>query len=233
MPTIATCGAWLASMPTYCRQHQAGTAPVYDKRVLSILNYAAAYAMAMSCHADRIGFGHGQGHGARKNEVARLWRMVDAVSVRMTAWLLPRCVGCGLCPARPPGSETADRPSHRTEPQSGWCLGNRRLDQCLVGKARGRAGSTLAVPRRLDPGLAVRLYTDVDTAHAYFFLGRYEEAVGCGRADAPAQSERNIPLAYRSCQCGVCGSQRCGTSDCRPAAGRRSGVRCRSSRESI
>jgi TolB-like protein/class 3 adenylate cyclase len=136
-------------------------------------DYASAYGMAMSCHAQRAGFGVARDVAAERSEVARLWQMVvrvgqdDGVALAQAAWgaayvlrdlssakqLIDRALGLN--------SNLASAWAN-----SGWI--NVWLGQPeLALEHLGRAG-------RLDPG-SISHFSAV--AHAYFFLDRHEEAL--------------------------------------------------------
>jgi TolB-like protein len=137
-------------------------------------DYAAAYAMSMWCRANRPAFGLVPDIERERSEVTRLWRIVaqigqeDGLAFSQAAWAVAYLLR-DLASAK----QLIDRavelnPNLATAwVNSGW-----------INVWRGHpdiALEHLVRAERLDPG--ERAPTWGPMAHAYFFLGRYEEAV--------------------------------------------------------
>lgn len=147
-------------------------------REASVLDpeFSPTYGMAMCCHGHRAGFGLIKDIEQEKAEVARLWRMVlrvgqdDSVALGQAGWaiafihrdlpsarqLIDRAVGLNPNLASAWGS-------------SGWINLWEGHPEIALDHLR-RAG-------RLDPGQAGYATWRSAMAHAYFYLGQYEEAV--------------------------------------------------------
>jgi tetratricopeptide (TPR) repeat protein len=140
-------------------------------------DYAVAYAMTMWCRASRIGFGPVEDIEHERSEIARLWRIVtrigqeDGLVLSQAAW----AVAFGLHDLAAAklliGRAVELNPNHASAwANSGWIsiwLGHPDMALEHLGRAQ-----------RLDPfqsGTNTGLWSAM--ASAYFFLGRYEEAV--------------------------------------------------------
>jgi TolB-like protein/class 3 adenylate cyclase len=139
-------------------------------------DYAVAYAMTMWCHANLIGYGLVGDIEQEKSEVTRLWRIVtrlgaeDDVALAQAAWAVA-IVLRDLTSARQLVDRALDLNPNLAAAwtTNGWIniwLGHPEI-----------ALEHLARARRLDPGQVSANPKWVAIATAYFFLGRYEEAL--------------------------------------------------------
>ena len=140
-------------------------------------DYASAYGMAMFCHANRVGFGQKVDNAHRRAEVARLWQIVtrtgqdDGVALGQAAWAVAYVLR-DIASAR----QLIDRALELNPnlasawTSSGWI-------HVWQGKP-DLALEHLGHAERLDPGaMSLTASSFSATAHACFFLGRYEQAL--------------------------------------------------------
>ncbi len=179
---------------------------LFTKAIALDPGYASAYGMAMFCHANRVGFGLVKDVDKEKSEVNRLWQMVvrvgqdDGVALGQAAWAVAYVLR-DLSSANQLIERALElNPNLATAwISSGWInvwLGQPKL-----------ALEHLTRARRLDPsGLSPTRMSA--TAHAYFFLGRHEEAL--------AQAEemlRASPIAHPALRIGAASAALAGRSD--------------------
>jgi adenylate cyclase len=178
---------------------------LFAKAIAFDPGYASAYGMAIHCHALRVGWGVARDIEKEKSEVTRLLEMImrvgqdDAVAMGHAAWAVAyvlRDIGSA--------KQLIDR-ALELNPNlavawinSGWI--NIWLGQAEVGLEH------VIRARRLDPAsLGTRAST---TAHAYFFLNRFEEAL--------AQAEevlRANPRSHPALRIGAASAAFAGRSD--------------------
>lgn len=139
-------------------------------------DYAAAYAMTMWCHASRVAYGMVEDVEQERSEVTRLLRLVsrlgheDGLALSQAAWAVAIVLR-----DLPSAKQLIDRavemnPNLATAwSSSGWInlwLGHPEVALEHLGRAQ-----------RLDPGQLGANPMWSATAHALFFLGRYEESL--------------------------------------------------------
>ena len=147
---------------------------LFTKAIAFDPGYASAYGMAVHCHAERFGLGFARDVDTEKSEVARLLGMImrvgqdDGVAVGQAAWAAAYVLrDIGLAKQLIDRALELNPNLATTWINSGWI--NIWLGQPQLGLDH------LIRARRLDPSpSSVR---SMATAHAYFFLNRYEEAL--------------------------------------------------------
>jgi adenylate cyclase len=170
-------------------------------------DYAVAYAMTMWCHANLVGYGLVEDIERRKSEVTRLWRIVtrlgaeDDVALAQAAWAVAILLR-DLTSAR----QLVDR-AVELNPNlaAAWTT------NAWISIWRGHpeiALEHLARARRLDPGQVGANPKWVAIATAYFFLGRYEEAVAVAE-----QMLRHSPDQIPGLRIGAASAALAGRSD--------------------
>ena len=141
-------------------------------------DYASAYGMAMHCHAHRFDLllADAVDIARRRSEISRLWQMVarvgqdDGVALGEAAWAVAYLLR-DLSSAR----QLIDRALELNPnlasawANSGWINIWQGYPDLAI-EHLGRA-------ERLDPG-SLRLTSFAAMAHAHFFLGEYEKALG-------------------------------------------------------
>jgi len=147
---------------------------LFTKAIAFDPGYASAYGMAIFCHANRFGLSLARDVDTEKSEVARLLGMImrvgqeDGVAVGQAAWAAAYVL-CDIGLAK----QLIDRALElnpnlaTTWINSGWI--NIWLGQPQLGLDH------LIRAQRLDPSPSHTRSSA--TAHAYFFLNRYEEAL--------------------------------------------------------
>jgi TolB-like protein/class 3 adenylate cyclase len=170
-------------------------------------DYAAAYGMAMRCHAFRVSFGSFEDMAQEKSEVTRLWRMVarvgqdDGIALGLAGWAVAHVLR-DLASATPLIDRALELNPNLASAwlYSGWInlwLGKPDLAMEHLGRAQ-----------RLDPGTLGAVSRWSATAHACFFLGRYEEAVA-----VTEHMLRNHPDAHPALRIGAASAAFAGRSD--------------------
>ena len=142
-------------------------------------DFASAHAMAMACHANRIGLQSVKDLARGRDEVVRLWQIVarvgndDGRALAVAAWSVAYMLG-DLASAK----ELIDRAVElnpnlfRAQANAGWIslwLGHPEL-----------AVEQLRRAQRLDP--LSDTFLPMPLAHAYFYLERYDEALDQARS---------------------------------------------------
>jgi adenylate cyclase len=176
-------------------------------------DYASAYGMAMQCHAQRVGLGPAGDIAHRRSEISRLWQMIarvgqdDGVALGEAAWAVAY-----MLRDLSSGRQLIDRALELNPnlanawASSGWIniwQGNPDLAMEHLGRAE-----------RLDPG-SPNLASFAAMAHASFFLGEYEKALGLAE-----RTLRHSPDAHVCLRIGAASAAFAGRSEvaCRLAA---------------
>jgi TolB-like protein/class 3 adenylate cyclase len=137
-------------------------------------SYASAYGMAIFCHTNRIGFNFARDLDKEQGEIARLLEMImrvgqdDGVAIAHAAWTVAFVSRDAASAKRLIDRALELNPNLAAAwINSGWI--NIWLGQPQIGLDH------LTLARRFDPtSHGTRMNA---TAHAYFFLDRYEEAL--------------------------------------------------------
>jgi adenylate cyclase len=141
-------------------------------------DYASAYGMAMHCHAHRFDLllADAEDIAHRRSEISRLWQMVarvgqdDGVALGEAAWAVAYLLR-DLSSAR----QLIDR-ALELNPNLASAWANSGWINIWQGHP-DLAIEHLGLAERLDPG-SLRLTSFAAMAHARFFLGEYEKALG-------------------------------------------------------
>jgi TolB-like protein/class 3 adenylate cyclase len=170
-------------------------------------DYAVAYAMTMWCHANRVAYGLVEDIERERSEVTRLWRIVarvgqeDDVALSQAAFAVASVLR-DLTSAK----QLVDRalelnPNLATAwATSGWIdiwLGHPDI-----------ALEHLSRAQRLDPGQLGANPKWLAMANAFFFLGRYEEAVAVAE-----QMLRHSPDQHPGLRIGAASAALAGRND--------------------
>jgi TolB-like protein/class 3 adenylate cyclase len=147
---------------------------LFEKAIAFDGGYASAYGMAIFCHTNRVGFSLARDIDKEKCEVARLLEMImrvgqdDGVAIGQAAFAVAYVLRDVVSAKRLIDRALELNPNLATAwTNSGWI--NVWLGQPQLGLDH------LTLARRLDPtSHGTRMAA---TAHAYFFLNRYEEAL--------------------------------------------------------
>jgi adenylate cyclase len=169
---------------------------LFEKAIAFDGGYASAYGMAIFCHTNRVGFSLARDIDKEKCEVARLLEMImrvgqdDGVAIGQAAFAVAYVLRDVVSAKRLIDRALELNPNLATAwTNSGWI--NVWLGQPQLGLDH------LTLARRLDPtSHGTRMAA---TAHAYFFLNRYEEALAQAedilRADPDAHPALRIGAA--------------------------------------
>ncbi len=142
--------------------------------------FSPAYGMSMCCHGHRVGFGLVENMDEEKAEVARLWRMVtrvgqdDSVALGQAGYAI-----AFVYRDLPAAKELIDR-AVGLNPNLASAWGSSGWINLWQGHAEV-ALDHLGRAERLDPGQAGYATWRSAMAHAYFYLGRYDEALALVR----------------------------------------------------
>jgi adenylate cyclase len=170
-------------------------------------DYASAYAMAMWCHTNRVGYGSVEDMAHVRSEVARLWRIVtrvgqeDGVALAQAAWAVAYVLH-----DLPAATRLIDR-AVDLNPNLATAWGSNGWINVWLGHP-DIALEHLARARRLDPGSQGATPEWSAMAHAYFFLGRYEEALAVAE-----QMLRHSPDQHPGLRIGAASAAFAGRSD--------------------
>jgi TolB-like protein/class 3 adenylate cyclase len=136
-------------------------------------DFASAYGLAMECHAYRLGFGLAKDLAQERNEILRLWQIVERVgtddgrALAATAWTVAYILRDLSSAKRLIDKAVELNPNlSKIWEDGGWI-------SIWLG-APETALQQLSRARRLDPASEM---TSMPMAHALFFLDRYEEAL--------------------------------------------------------
>ena len=168
-------------------------------------DYASAYGMAMHCHAHRFDLllAEADDIAHRRSEISRLWPIVarvgqdDGVALGEAAWAVAYLLR-DLSSAR----QLIDR-ALELNPNLGSAWANSGWINVWQGHP-DLAIEHLDRAERLDPG-SLRLTSFVAMAHARFFLGEYEKALGLAEGMLRHSPDAHVCLRIGAASAAIAG----------------------------